>query len=171
MTLKMYKLNLASRQLITNVLSNLTDVSGDIPHKVRTIRKTFELKRIQDEVDDIQDSHDDTYREEMEEWAKIDKKYREAKDGEPAEKPGRPPKNPLLSWDDLVETKIRGFTIDEIYANWLLETIKEHDWTKGRDPKSGQDVDVRPSIDQLAAIADLQDALIGESIERKEKGK
>ena len=162
MTLKMYKLNLASRQLITNVLSNLTDVSGDIPHKVRTIRKTFELKYAQDDVDDLQDSIDADYEERYKAW--IEKK-------EADKSPGRKPIAPMLSWDDLAETKPRGFTIDDIYANWLLETVNAHDWTKGRDPQTGQDVDVKPSIDQLAAIADLKDALIGETIERKEKSK
>lgn len=160
--LKMYNLNLASRQLIINVLGTLEDLSGDVPHKVRTIRKTFELKTLEDEIDKLQAKKDEGYQVAMSAWNKA-KAAAEAKEKDYTE---RPPRQPVINWDDLSNTPERKFTLDDIYVNWLLERAKEKDWRKVKDQQN-KDQEINVSIDHLVAIADLQDALKGDEISEK----
>lgn len=160
--LKMYKLNLASRQLIINVLGTLDDLKGDVPHKVRTIRKTFELKGVEDEIDKLQAKADEEYQAELDAW-NLAKKAAEEKGQEFTERKPRPG---VINWDDLSDTPERKFTLDNVYVDWLAEALKSKDWHKVKD-QQGKDQEINISIDHLVAIADLVDALRGEDIPEK----
>jgi len=160
--LKMYKLNLASRQLIVNVMGTLEDLKGDVPHKVRTIRKTFELKNLEDEIEKLQAAMDEKYEAELDAYNAA-KKAAEEKDKSFTERPPRPES---VSWDDLSNTPERKFTLDNVYVDWLAEALKGKDWRKIKN-QQGQDQDVNISVDHVVAIADLVDALKGEDIPEK----
>jgi len=167
MTLKLYRLTLASRQLIINVLGSLEDLSGDVPHKVRTIRKTFELKDVEKYVDKLQQEIDEPYQVELIAWNNA-KKAAEEKGQSFSEK--MPVQRPL-NWDDLAGTEEKKFTIDNLYADWLKEVVKSHNWRIIKNRQTGQDQEINISVDHICAIADLEDALAGEGIPRKPEKK
>jgi len=159
------ELNLADRQIISRVVTELETVSLDTTHTIRAIRQALDLRTAQREVGAL--GRDDVL-EQLQ--AVCTRLYKEEKEkGELNEQQLHwlermltVDPEPLTTWDDLGETEKKQFTLDDAYIEWLKKLLKEKDWASTRvpDQRGGyQKVTalVAPALSE--AIANLSDAL------------
>jgi len=159
------ELNLADRQLIGRLVTELESVNLATAHTIRAIRQALDLRQAQkavnalgrDEVlEQLQTTCTRLYEEEKErdELSEQQLRWLERMLTVEAE--------PLTTWDDLGDTEKKQFTLDDAYIVWIKELLEKKDWASQRVPDQRGGFQVAPVLvaPSLAeAIANLSDAL------------
>jgi len=137
MHLKIVSLNLADRLLIDQFMANFPEaITQDIAATLREVRKRFEIRNAQKEI----------------------KALRPATPAETEEAE-------QITWDELSETLLKKFTIDDNQLIFLQSKLEKHDWNPlTRGARNGGFV--QPAM--ISAIADLADHLADAQLVKKE---
>jgi hypothetical protein len=100
---------------------------------VNEIEEQFDLRAAARAVDKMQLERQAAFKDRQKAFEKavaaLEKKYPEGRI--PAsERREMEPMEPI-DWADLFDIEANAYTIDQVYINFLKETLKEHDWSKG----------------------------------------
>jgi len=137
MHLKIVSLNLADRLLIDQFMASFPEsITQDIAATLREIRKRFEIRSAQKEIKALRPST-----------------------------PAETEEVEQITWDELSETPLKKFTIDDNYLIFLQSKLEKHDWNPlTRGARNGGFV--QPAM--ISAIADLADHLADAQLVKKE---
>lgn len=148
-------LTLASRSLISRVLTQTKSVTTSTAKTGREIRSRLELRESGKAIDKLEKVHEHAFMAEL-------LVYQEKVKEETATENDLPPTQANVSWDELMDTEAKRYTIDDVYINWLLDELEQKDWRKVylHNPNGTvQMAETSVSVAQMEAIADLVDAL------------
>jgi len=148
-------LTLASRSLITRILGQTRSVTMSTARVGREIRKRLDLRESEKLINAMEKIHEQAYMAELIE-------YKEKVDAKTILDTDVPPEQTNVSWDELMATDAKRFTIDDAYITWLLDEIVEKDWRKVyvHNPNGTvQMSEASVSVSQMEAIAELGDVL------------
>ena len=148
-------LTLASRSLITRILGQTRSVTMSTARTGREIRKRLDLRESEKLINVMEKVHEKEFMAELiEHQKKVGEKTLLDTD--------IPPEQTNVSWDELMATDAKRFTIDDAYIVWLLDELKEKDWRKVylHNPNGTvQMAEASVSVSQMEAIAELGDVL------------
>lgn len=168
---RIVKLNLASRIVILNMLSNPESVTSDIPRKTRSITRALKLQEADEERDKLVEP-----KERAREPALLHNQLQNemgivaAREGKQFTPNYIKVPSPY-KWEELSATEIEEFAINKDDLAWLKGIADKYHWDiRKTTNQMGQQVELKINIDigMQIAIADMEDALL-DAREKKEQ--